>query len=369
MSHTISLDDLDLKFEIQNADNDDEWFEALKDHCDDFASDHYCLRYEPGSYVDLCEKSLKQLAEASGLAIKAFREFSNEEIGDNWNQKWSETLQAYLADVIDEWLDGSEDFSALYSHDFERIYEALDEAMTDIEGPVVDLDSLFERLRAYTEEKMVELDTSTPMDYIRGHSIPMIFTPGADLTESGRDDLMFYKEKSNDPNLVSLLKLLRIPGEAFIEGKEIDYTSREEMRDWDKLLEQCSDFEHVPVCGVDMLDTIIDNSSTYNLPAWIGSINLSNLSSTNFREPVAIKGGVVGAIDYINGAGYVDTFDGHVILYPTDTPSAECGYSCKSIFDFTQRTMEARLLPITAVELKEAPEAIREYSSDDKLSL
>lgn len=355
MSHTVYLEDLDIEFEIEHPENADEWFAALKSHCDDFAQQHYQLQYEPGQYVDLGDKSRNELAEAVGLAIKEFRQLPEEALTDGWKTQWNNLLDCHLSEIIDNWFDDPHTAQdILAEQDFDSLYEQLDEAMSSIEGPVADVDELFERLKDYTEEELVKLDSSTPMDYIRGNTIPLMFSPDADLTMSGRDDLMFYRDTLSDPNLIRLLTLLRTPGKTLMEDHQVDFTDRDQMKAWDKLLD--IEFKYRPVGDGDFLKTVMENTSNYSMAAWIGNVSIDNLMQTNFREAVAIEGGVAGGIDWVNGAGYMDSFEGHVILNISDTPSGEVGYSSKSIFDFMSRTLSATLVPLKEVESKLLPE-------------
>lgn len=355
MSHTLLIEELDTEITINNPENVDDWVEAVKFFCDDFAQQHYPLRYEPGHYVDLQEDSLKKLAEAVGLAIKEFRGLTDEQVGDSWMKSWNSILESQIGEVVDEWFEGSDELQAAMSHNnFDEIYQYLDAAMSEIDGPVADLDEVYERLQHYTEEKMMEHDNSTPMDYIRGNAIPLTFTPGLDLTVGGRDDAMFYRENPCDPGVIALLTLLRIPGVAMLEDHEVDYTNRDEMVAWDKILGV--NFNHRPVNDARILKDILENASTYNLPMWRGDVDIKELKSANFREPVVFKGGVVGAIDYINGAGYMDAVEDYFILDVKDVPSCEAGYTVQSIFDFTRNSLSATIHSLKSVESKLAKE-------------
>ena len=349
MTHTVYLEELDIEFEIEHPENADEWFAALKSHCDDFAQQHYQLQYEPGQYIDLDDKRRNELAEAVGLAIKEFRQLPEDSLADGWKSQWQNLLDCHLSEIIDGWFDDVHTASDIMAEqDFDSLYEQLDEAMSSIEGPVVDLDTLYERLKYYTEDELIKHDSSKPMDYIRNNTIPLMFSPDADLTIGGREDLMFYQDTLSDSNLVRLLTLLRVPGKSLMDDHQVDFTDREAMKAWDKLLD--IEFKHRPIEDGELLKTVMENTANYSIAAWIGNVSIDNLVDTNFREAVAIKGGVAGAIDFINGAGYMDSFNGHVIMNVSDTPSKEIGYSSKSIFDFMSRTLEAKLVPLKSVE-------------------
>lgn len=339
MTTTIYLENIDLELEIDDPENLDHWKAALTDYCDNYAQNHYSDPFYNDSRGDVSAEFTKALSEAICEAIVNFRQ---EPIAvRSWKEAWHQSLNCSLLDHLGEYVDEDEHIHQSLSK-FQELYEALDDAMSEIEGPVCCLDQIWETLRDYVIDEMGKRCTSTIFDFV-GHSrIELCFKPGVKPdshdTEFKVNDLDI---NGPDKNMLSLLNLYRLPVENLLPHIDIDHTDIPTVKRWYAL--SGLTFEHPPLIEPEGLIEITNNASGWNHAMWFGRLTLDDIKKVNFLEPVKLEGGVMGLHDSLNGSGYMHETEGYVLFGPDDHMDVENGYGVDNVHGFTSRTYEASM--------------------------
>lgn len=343
MTATVYIDFFNDEVEVENPEKIEDWVSALLPLCEDFAEKNYRSVYYNDYRGGLSEDTMKKVALAVFNSIQEYRSADIPE-SSGWHQTWNSILNCCLADVLEDFFEDNDQSSALHEAGFHRLYESLEEAMEEVDGPVCCAEAVYEQLKDLTQDKMSELDTSEPEDYIGNNPIPLAFTPDFNPDNQSRDDIMIYKEsiETMDPLILRLLTLCRNSAEDLVDDGEIDYTNTELLEKWDRIANIT--FDHPPVISKETLKSVLDNMHNYGLPLWVGTISLRQLKQANFKETVFIEGGMVGSHDFINGAGAMEPVETYITISPSEYLTTEVGYTVKETYDPYARTLEARVI-------------------------
>jgi hypothetical protein len=354
MAHEIYINFFSDTIEIEDPSNEDQWIEALKPSCDDFAQQHYRLEYYRDRGDELSDDRKQELSEGIIQAIKAFKE-DPRSAGDSWKEAWAEHFMEAVYGVTEDMLGHDNDqMSALHENNFDELYQSLEEAMEELDCPVADAESIVELLKDYTCEKMQEHDHSGPMDWVGDEMIHFTYTPRKEGDSQHNSDLMLESNQlvdGPDEHLFRLLTLMQVNGSDLIDDFEIDYTDKKALLRWDTVLD-CS-FDKGSVFSRNDVAEVLENFGQCGLPMWIGRVSVNGLLNVNFNEPLQLKGGMVGAHDYINGAGHMLEMGEHVvILAPSQTLDAETGYKVLDTYGVFQRTLNATVTALAPSDNK-----------------
>lgn len=367
MAHTIELDDLGITCEIDDPLCIQSWVDALDEYCENIADTHFRHRYQSYGHHEPGKEEHAALCEAVINGVNDYRKQVSD--GHATFEDWNNILAYSLSEKVEEMYSDFEDvqYQALEDSNFEDLYMALDEAMSKIEGPVCDLDVLWEHLKEVTLDKMNDKDDSTIYDMLYGTHLTLAYTPGLDENRHDRSDHMIYDNLASGPDddLTRFLTLYRLPGKSLIDaltqrqaGKPedellFDYRDNEMLDKWSEIIDLQFDLPALTEAD-DVLD-IIENGSTYQLPMWCGRLTLTEIQQTDFSEPVYMKGGMIGGVDFINGAGQVHFMHGILVLDASENFTVERGYTVKSIFDYSDSDMNADITNIRPKELDKEP--------------
>lgn len=374
MSQTVHINFFGAEIEIDNPENEDDWINALRGECENFAKDNYRSQYESDPYSEISDSKLGEMASGIMKGIQEFR--SMEGVGDDWKDVWKNIVRMAALDVFNEDHDNVQD-DALHEADFDQLYESLDEAMSEIEGPVADSESIYETLKDITLDYMYENDTSDVMDLLNNNKIIMMFTPGVNAIEESISDHMFYGNSiySDGPGAEfrSLLRLMRIDGQNFLSQSDyrVNYKDEENMRMWDSVLRghEKSPMGKVSEFSVKELVEVIENSGEYALPVWVGGLDIDDIMEADFREPVVMTGGLVGATEFINGSGHViDVGERHVLFDIDTTLNAEVGYTVNQIFGCGEQELSSKIMTLDEYQAKIDKQLEERGISKDQMS-
>lgn len=346
MAHEIHINFFGSTISVEDPSNSNQWIEALKPSCDDFAQQHYCLEYHKDRGFELSDEQKTALSTGVVEAIKAFKADARA-AGESWKDAWKEHFMEAVYGVTEEIVgDDNDQWSALHENNFDDLYQCLEEAMEELDCPVADAQIIVETLKEYTADKMAEHDFTGPMDLVEDEMIIFTYTPRKEGDSEYKSDLMLesnhLEDDGPDEHLFRLLTLMRVNGIDLIDDFEVDYTNNDAMLRWDSVLD-CR-FEQPSSFTRDHVIEVIENFGSCGLPMWIGRVSVKSLLGVNFNEPLQLNGGMVGAHDHINGAGYMLDMQEHTIMLdPSQSLDVETGYKVVDTHGIFQRSLDASI--------------------------
>lgn len=349
------------------------WVTGLTPFLDHYSQDKYGLRFEHIDH-DLSEEKLKALADTVGEALAQYRKDARAAISTNTPYtQWKDVLGDALALALNgEDCEHTEHDHALYEDtDFTDLYEAIDEAMQEHDGPVADLDELFDEVRSATREKMEGHDWSTVYDAIGKLRIPLLFVPGYTPGKDGLSDFDISAEEIQDckhpgRGEQALLNLLRVSIPDFMEYKGFDHRNSDLMDAWISDIKDPTLDPAVSALGpmfkdLSELDDFFDNATGNGgvLPCWVGTLTPNDLKAVDPLTDNALTGGMISLNEWVNGAGSVQGVRETVVLLSGDwLLSSEHGKAVEDTFGLTRKSLEGKITPVPEPKVAKEPDAL-----------
>jgi hypothetical protein len=369
---------LELEFEgedlvIEDPSDQASWIKGFDSFIQGWASEHYTFKHEYRDN-DFDKKTSKSLGESIARAMQIYRE---EVAESNINNEPFTAWEHVLADAVSQTLhgefhhdnDGNDEF--LYSSTFEDLYSCIDEAMSEHDGPVCDLDELVDEIRTQTRYKMEELDTSTIYDEVGGLSVTLMHVPGFNPETGYIDDFDINSSEisTRAPGMghQALLNLIRVSIPDLMELVEIDQDDSGLIDAWLDLEDPVAKGAALgqPVTplfsSVDGVKALFENTNGYSgvLPCWVGSVKINDLKKIDPTKSIELSGGIIALTENANGAGYYESLEdsAKIVIDPSGFLIKEYGYTVMEIFDMTRRSLEAKIsIYEQVVPTRKAPE-------------
>lgn len=349
------------------------WLTGLAPFINDFAQDKYGLRFEHIDH-DLSKEKLRELADAVGQALAQYRKDALEAISTNTpHTQWKDVLGDALALALNgENCEHTEHDHALYEDtDFTDLYEAIDQAMQEHDGPVADLDELFDEVRSATREKMEGHDWSTVFDAIGKLRIPLLFVPGYRPGKDALSDFDISAEEIQEckhpgRGEQALLNLLRVSIPDFMEYKGFDHRNSDLMDAWISDIKDPTLDPAISALGpvfkdLTELDDFFDNATGNGgvLPCWVGTLTPNDLKAIDPLTDNALTGGMISLNEWQNGSGSVEGLGESVVLLSGDwLLSSEHGKAIEDTCGLTKKSLEGKIAPVPEVKVAKEPEAL-----------
>jgi hypothetical protein len=354
VAYEIYINFFNESIQVEDPSDENQWIDALKSSCDQFAQQHYRLEYYRDRNFELGVKEKEELSAGVIQAIQSFKADARS-CGEEWKTAWAEYFMEAVNSVTENILgDDNDQMSALHENNFDELYESLEEAMEEIDCPVADAESIMETLKYYTTDKMAEHDHTGPMDLVGDEMITFTYTPRKEGDSTYKTDLMLesnqLEEDGPDEHLFRLLILMQVNGIDLIDDFEIDYTNKKALLRWDSVID-CR-FENESAFSRENVIEVLENFGSCGLPMWIGRLSVNSLLDVNFNQPLLIEGGMVGAHDHVNGAGHMLDMDDHtIILDPSQSLEVETGYKVLETYGVYEHILDANLrAPVTTAK-------------------
>jgi hypothetical protein len=302
------------EIEVEDPTSEEAFLEAFKDVIEEFASENYACAFESeDKHYEIDKEYQRKFADAANAAIKDFRE--NAERAPDDERRHDIEWGAFLHGAIYRELYGEQGHhnaqeDAQDNLGFIQIYQAIEEAMSEYDGPVCDLDSLWSEMSVQTTQRMEELDTSTLYDTYGKASIKFVYLPGFDPERAYLDDHTLYINNLQDLDPDSrgfdvMLKLFKIDPLALMEALNIDHEDTKLINKWINSVPQ-SDDAPVPVITIDQVIEIFENAGTrYGFPCWMGELSLNEFQKLDPLKPLVLSGGSIGLNNTGSGCGYM----------------------------------------------------------------
>lgn len=352
------------------------WVTGLAPFINAYAQDKYGLRFEQIDH-DLNKDQLRTLADSVGEALAQYRKDAREAISNNTPYtQWKDVLGDALALALNgEDCEHTEHDYALYEDaDFTKLYEAIDEAMEEHDGPVAHIDELFDEVRSVTREKMEGHDWSTVYDAIGKLQIPMLFVPGYTPGKDSLSDFDISADEIQDcrhpgRGEQALLKLLRVSTPDFMEYKGFDHRDNELMDAWVSSIKDPTLDTNISALGpvfkdLTELDDFFDDASGNGgvLPCWVGTLTPNDLQVIDPLTDNALTGGLISLNEWVNGSGSVKGIGESVVLLSGEwLLSSERGYALEDTFGLTKSSLVGKIQPVNVIQVTNEPET-REFN-------
>lgn len=348
------------------------WVIGLTPFINDFAQENYGLRYEQID-SDLDKERLRALADSVGEALARYRKDAREAIITNTPYtQWKDVLGDSLAQSFNgEHYENEEHDHALYGKEFTKLYEAIDEAMREHDGPVADVDELIDEIRSVTKEKMEQHDWTTVYDAIGKLRLPLLYVPGYTPGKDGLSDFDISAEEIQDckhpgRGEQALLNLLRVSVPDFMEYKEFDHRNSELMDAWISGIKDPTLDPAISALGpvfkdLSELDDFFDNAGGNGgvLPCWVGTLTPNDLKAIDPLTDNALTGGLISLNEWVNGSGSVEGIGESVVLLNGDwLLSSERGNAVEDTFGLTRSSLEGKIIPLPEPKVTKEPEPL-----------
>lgn len=351
---------------IEDPMSSQSWVTGLAPFINAYAQDKYGLRFEQIDH-DLDKEKLRTLADSVGEALAQYRKDAREAISNNTPYtQWKDVFGDALALALNgEDCEHNEHDYALYEDaDFTKLYEAIDEAMEEHDGPVADIDELFDEVRSVTREKMEGHDWSTVYDAIGKLQIPMLFVPGYTPGKDGLSDFDISAEEIQDcknpgRGEQALLNLLRVSIPDFMEFKGFDHRNSELMDAWisgikDPTLDPAINALGPVFKDLSELDDFFDNAGGNGgvLPCWVGTLTPNDLKTIDPLSDNVLTGGLISLNEWFNGSASVEGLGESVVLLSGDwVLSSEHGKSLEDTCGLTKSSLVGSIKAVPEVKV------------------
>jgi hypothetical protein len=303
------------EIEVEDPSSEKSFLEAFKETLDDFARDHYAIAYETeSSHYEIDAENQQKFADAVENAIKSFRKNAalplNDE--DRHDISWKDCLDGAIYRAIhgESFVESVQE-EAQDQHGFHKIYQAIDEAMSEYDGPVCDLDNLWSEMSSQTVWKMEEHDTSTLYDTYGKAAIKFIYMAGLTPGKGYRDDLTLYLSnglQEIDPDTAgfdTFINLFKVDPLTLMERLNVDNEDTDLIDKWVNFNSGVNPADQ-PLLPLDSVIEILENAGcNYGHPCWMGELTLNEFAKLDPLKPLVLTGGCVGINDTNNGCGYM----------------------------------------------------------------
>jgi hypothetical protein len=303
------------EIEVEDPSSEASFLAAFKDTLDDFARDNYAIAHESESHhYEISEENQTKFADAVETAIKSFR--ANDALPADDENRHDIAWESWLHMAIWKALYGEECVESVQEaaqdeQDFHKIYEAIEEAMSDYDGPVCDLDNLWSEMSSQTTWKMEEHDSSTLYDTYGKASIKFVYLAGFNPAKGYLDDMTLYLSDSLqkiDPDTAgfdTFIRLFKVDPLMLMDSLNVDHEDTELIDKWINYSGEFSPSGE-PLLPLKQVLEILENAGCrYGHPCWMGELTLNEIAKLDPLQPLVLSGGCVGINDTTNGCGYM----------------------------------------------------------------
>lgn len=327
----------DDEYVIDDAASVKSWIKGLQPLLTRFAEQNYATEYESAtSRTDLDKDVQRQIAEKIGESLLKFRENSKLKPDDqNYSElDWPDFVREALINAV-----GNDTFgecaqeTALDHSKFGSLYEEIDQAMSEHDGPTCDIDELHSEMYSQTVHKMQELDTSTILDAYGKPAIKFMFVPGASPKNGDLDNYSLYLDDlqtldAESHGFEAFVKLTGVDHIELMSSLNVDHTDTDTIDKWLDFSPGAG-FVRNPVISMDQVIELLENAGArYATPCWLGELTINEILKIDPLAPIQLTGGSIGLRDWTNGAGYMIDLpkESKIILGQNDWINREYGH-------------------------------------------
>lgn len=342
------------EIEVEDPSSEASFLAAFKETLDDFARDNYSIAHESESHhYEISEENQRSFANAVEKAIKSFRANAALPVDaeNRHDIKWEACLHMAIWEALNgnEYVESAQE-AAQDENDFHKIYQALDQAMSDYDGPVCDLDNLWSEMSSQTTYKMEEHDTSTLYDTYGQASIKFVYLAGFNPAKDYIDDQSLYLSnglQAIDPDTAgfdTFIKLFKIDPLTLMDSLNLDHEDTRLIDKWINYSGSHSPLGEPLLPMKDVIEILENSGCSYGYPCWIGELTLDEIAKLDPLQPLVLSGGCVGINDATNGCGYMIDLPANtsIVLHADEGLCAEWGYTMGCSEAFIKNTSQAK---------------------------
>lgn len=355
------------EIEVEDPSSEASFLAAFKDTLDDFARENYSIAHESESHhYEVSEENQRSFANAVENAIKSFR--ANAALPDDDESrhevKWKDWLHMAIWKALygGEYVESAQE-AAQDANRFHDIYKAIEEAMSDYDGPVCDLDSLWSEMSSQTTYKMEEYDTSNLYDTYGKASIKFVYLAGFNPAKDYLDDQSLCLSnglQDIDPDTAgfdTFIQLFKVDPLTLMDSLNVDHEDTGLIDKWINYAGALSPAGEPLLPLKDVLEILENAGCRYGHPCWIGELTLNEIAKLDPLQPLVLSGGCVGINDATNGCGHMIDLPANttIVLSADEGLCGEWGYTMEcseaSIKNTAEQKPKAKLVLESSMDL------------------